>query len=213
LRVLSSSARNVQQKRAKFSTSLIFLSTGCGFFRAGGNDWKRQGRGFRPPRSNRLESRCFEGRNGPKPVVARDSNEIERRRVRAICLAASEQRAVAARRASWARMRSSTTSCGCFIWAVSGRSCPSIRIIMGAPQFTTRASIAPSSGGRRTDAWMPFSRARSSDFARTRDWTRASFMAMAPRAQRKREATTSASAATKRSRAARSLPSANGIAT
>jgi hypothetical protein len=149
LRVLSSSARNVQQKRAKFSTSLIFLSTGCGFFRAGGNDWKRQGRGFRPPRSNRLESRCFEGRNGPKPVVARDSNEIERRRVRAICLAASEQRAVAARRASWARMRSSTTSCGCFIWAVSGRSCPSIRIIMGAPQFTTRASIAPSSGGRR----------------------------------------------------------------
>src|SRR3981189_1974966 len=42
-------------------------------------------------RALRLESRCFGDRDSEAPGPTRDSNEFERRAVRAICLAASEQ--------------------------------------------------------------------------------------------------------------------------
>ncbi len=63
----------------------------AGFFQLAESVEMAAGLGFYPADRNRLESQWFEGRNGRKAVVARDSNEIERRRVRAICLAASEQ--------------------------------------------------------------------------------------------------------------------------
>jgi hypothetical protein len=56
----------------KKAIELSWLPTGCGFFQPVESAEIPKGHGFRPPRSNRLESRCFEGRNGPKPVAVRD---------------------------------------------------------------------------------------------------------------------------------------------
>src|SRR5258708_6481888 len=71
--------------------AVLYNQLVAGFFQPAKSAERAMGHGFPSPHWNRLESRCFEGRNGPKPIVARDSNEIECRGVRAICLAASEQ--------------------------------------------------------------------------------------------------------------------------
>src|SRR5258706_1924316 len=64
-------------------------SIGCGFFELSESAERHSGHGFRPHRASRLKSRCFGGRDGEKPAMARDSHEFESRAVRAICLAAS----------------------------------------------------------------------------------------------------------------------------
>src|SRR5258706_2417767 len=64
-------------------------SMGCGFFELSESAERHSGHGFRPHRASRLKSRCFGGRDGEKPAMARDSHEFESRAVRAICLAAS----------------------------------------------------------------------------------------------------------------------------
>jgi hypothetical protein len=66
-------------------------TTDCGFFQCSSLGSSCSGKGLSQIRANRLKSRCFGARDGETPVTTRNSNEIDCRAVRAICLAASEQ--------------------------------------------------------------------------------------------------------------------------
>ena len=89
---------------------------------------------------------------------------------------------------------------------------PIEKIMKAVRKFITRASTARFEGGKRTAASTPFLQVRWQRFIKPIFSTPLSSMAMVRRQRRRKAATTSVSAGTRRSKATRSSPSAIAIA-